>query len=80
MRKRISPNQGMEKVLIARDRVAAERINQILSVAGFDVRRTAMGIAVDRAMRVVSSIYKLKNCTLSSGFKGLCALYTNIIL
>ena len=64
---------------IETERVAADIISQILKVAGFSVRRVERIIAVLRAIRRINSIYNLKNCTLSLDFKGLCALYTNII-
>lgn len=66
--------------------IEAVIINQILSVAGLEARRIVVTIVVLKVMRRVSIImdvdyylnYRLKNCTLSLGVKGLCALYTNL--
>lgn len=63
---------------MAIERVTVDRINQILSVAGFIVNKIDKIIVVLNEMIRISSIYKLKNCTLSLDVKGLCALYTNI--
>ena len=63
---------------MAIERVTADKINQILSVAGFIVNKMDKIIVVLSEMIRINSIYKLKNCTLSLDVKGLCALYTNI--
>lgn len=62
------------------ERVTADKINQILRVAGFIVSRIDRTIVVLSEMTRINSIYRLKNCTLSLDVKGLCALYTNIYM
>lgn len=64
--------------LVVRERVNVVRISQMLRDAGLEARRMVRSIVVLISLREVSSIYRLKNYTLSVGFKGPCAFYTNL--